>query len=154
MIGINKNTAFLWRNKICDSLNLILAEVTLEGIIEEDETYFRLSYKGSKVDERKPCKRGSSIFHKGRKRGLSKEQVCAPCATNRGGQSVAKVGHGSYAGVESVLSGHIAKDSTICADGASVYNRLAAEHELTRVHVDEYSSNNWCYSIQHVNAYP
>ena len=62
---------------------------------------------------------------------------------NRSGQSVAKVaetGKGSYAGLEAVLGGHIAEASTVCADGASVYNRLASEHELNRVMVDAFSS--------------
>ena len=156
LIGVNRNTAFLWRHKICDSLNLILENITLSGIVEADETYFRLSYKGGKAEGRKPRKRGSSIFHKGRKRGLSFEQVCVPCAVNRSGQSVAKVsetGKGSYAGIEAVLGGHIAEASTVCADGASVYNRLASEHGLNRVMVDAYSSKKGCYSIQHINAY-
>ena len=87
---------------------------------------------------------------------ISFEQVCVPCAVNRSGQSVAKVaetGKGSYAGLEAVLGGHIAENSIVCADGASVYNRLASERGLNRVMVGAYSSKKGCYSIQHINAY-
>lgn len=79
-LGVNKNTTFLWRHKLCDSLSSIMESVKFGEIVEADETYFRVSYKGSAEPlPRKTRKRGSSIFHKDRKRGLSDEQVCVPC---------------------------------------------------------------------------
>lgn len=55
--------------------------------MEADETFFPLSYKGnhrksSFVMPRKAHKRGSSTHT----RGLSKEQVCVPCAIDRKSQ--------------------------------------------------------------------
>lgn len=38
--GIHRNTAFLWRHKILDALPNIADDVTLDGIIEADETFF------------------------------------------------------------------------------------------------------------------
>lgn len=157
MVGINRNTAFLWRHKICESLNAIMDEIKLSGIVEADETYFRVSYKGGEVlEDRKPRKRGSSIFHKDKKRGLSSEQVCVPTAVNRSGQSVAKiaeVGKGSYKGVEAVIGSHIEKGSTICADGAAWYGRIATKHGLKRVRVGAKDSKKGKEGIQHVNQY-
>ena len=52
------------RHRILDCLNIILGKGYVSGIVESDETYFRLSYKGhhSKgnnfVMPRKPHKRG------------------------------------------------------------------------------------------------
>lgn len=45
--GIHRNTAFLWRHKILDALQNMADDVTLDGIIEADETFFAISYKGN-----------------------------------------------------------------------------------------------------------
>lgn len=37
--GIHRNTAFLWRHKILDALQNMADDVTLDGIIEADETF-------------------------------------------------------------------------------------------------------------------
>lgn len=157
MVGINKNTAFLWRHKICESLNNIMNGVKLGGIVEADETYFRVSYKGGEVlEDRKPRKRGSSMFHKDKKRGLSSEQVCVPTAVNRSGKSVAKiaeVGKGSLKGVEAVIGDHLEAGSTLCADGAAWYGRIATKHGMKRVRVGAKESKKGKEGIQHVNAY-
>lgn len=44
---INRNTAFVWRHKILDALALLATkQKRLGGIVEADETFFPLSYKG------------------------------------------------------------------------------------------------------------
>lgn len=45
--GIHRNTAFLWRHKILDALQNMADDVPLDGIIEADETFFAISYKGN-----------------------------------------------------------------------------------------------------------
>ena len=90
--GINKDTAFIWRHKILDALQNMQAEVTLEGIVEADEAFFPISYKGNHKKSvifkmpRKAHKRGKQTH----KRGLSREKVCVPCAVTRNGLSLAK----------------------------------------------------------------
>ena len=80
--GIHRNTAFLWRHKILDALQNMADDVTLDGIIEADETFFAISYKGNHSKSktfampRKAHKRGHSTHI----RGLSQEKVCVPCA--------------------------------------------------------------------------
>ena len=87
--GIHRNTAFLWRHKILDALQNMADDVTLDGIIEADETFFAISYKGNHSKSktfampRKAHKRGHSTHI----RGLSKEKVCVPCAVNRNGKA-------------------------------------------------------------------
>lgn len=67
--------------------------VELEGISECDETFFALSYKGNRKAfseggiERDAHKRGGEVHT----RGLSKEQVCVPCAVDRKHKSVSKI---------------------------------------------------------------
>ena len=156
--GINKNTAFLWRHKICDSLVSIMDKVSMSGIVEADETYFRVSYKGNrkvfKSGEagRSRRKRGTSLLYKNRKRGLSREQVCVPCAINRSGLSVSKIGglgKASYNGINSVIGSHIATGSILCADGATAYDTLAQKNGLDRASVNPFG----LYNIQRMNSY-
>lgn len=74
--GIHRNTAFLWRHKILDALQNMADDVTLDGIIEADETFFAISYKGNHSKSktfampRKAHKRGHSTHI----RGLSQER--------------------------------------------------------------------------------
>lgn len=155
---INKNTAFLWRHKLCDSLKGIMDEVTMSGIVEADETYFRISYKGNKkafqngLTGRNKRKRGTSILYHDRKRGLSKEQVCVPCAINHNGLSVSKIsglGKATYNGISSVISRHIKAGAILCADGAAAYDILAYDKKLERAEISSYG----VYNIQRMNSY-
>lgn len=84
---INLHTAFNWRHKILDALQNMQDEVKLNGVIQSDETYFPLSFKGHHKHftlPRSSRKRGHSFSV----RGLSKELVCVPCTVNLNGLSV------------------------------------------------------------------
>jgi len=75
-----------------DALHQIAVKTRLDGIIEADETFFRVSFKGNhkKSSFKMPLearKRGGSAH----KRGLSTEQVCVPCAIDRNGHSYSKI---------------------------------------------------------------
>ena len=72
--GLSVKTAFIWRNKILNALAKRSENSgrQLKGIVEADEVFFRVSYKGSRHLPRKAHKRGGSV----KKRGHSREQVC------------------------------------------------------------------------------
>jgi transposase-like protein len=133
--GINKNTAFYWRHKILDALQNMADEVTLNGIVEADETFFSVSYKGnhknskSFVMPRKAHYRGSQTHT----RGLSSEKVCVPCAVNRSGLSLAKVsnlGRVSTKNLHSLFNGRIAENSTLVTDEMNSYIKFADKNSL------------------------
>ncbi|GFL83473.1 hypothetical protein TUM15787_00760 [Neisseria gonorrhoeae] len=87
---INLATAFTWRHKILDALQNMMNEVELDGIVQADETYSTISYKGHHKNFNLPRpahKRGTRAT----KRGISKEQVCVPCGINLDGKSVARI---------------------------------------------------------------
>ncbi len=46
--NIDLHTSFDWRHKILDALQNMHSETQLNGIIESDETYFKLSFNGNK----------------------------------------------------------------------------------------------------------
>ena len=135
--GISNDTAFTWRHKVLDALQQMAESVKLDGLVEADETFFPVSYKGNHTKgtfrmPRKPHKRG----HMTKLRGLSKEKVCVPCAVNRSGLSIAKISNLARiktAGLEEVLSDRIEPDSHIITDKASAYQKYAAAHSLDLV---------------------
>ncbi len=150
--GIHRNTAFYWRHKILDALQNMANSVKLNGIIEVDETFFSVSYKGSHNLPRQAHKRGGEVHI----RGLSREKVCVPCAVNRSGLSIAKtsnLGRVSTQAIHNVYDGRIVQDSTIVTDKASAYIRFAEANELNLVQLKNGVAKKGIYNIQHINNY-
>lgn len=91
---ISMSTAFTWRHKILDTFSELQEKTYLTGIVEADESFFNVSFKGNYsisrnfTMPRKAHKRGSDVHAK----GLSSEKVCVPCAVNDAGISYAKPG--------------------------------------------------------------
>ena len=78
-MDISLPTAFAWRHKVPAALSRMPGP-RLSGVVEADETYFRLSFKGQRGDLPRPArKRG----RKSKKRGISKEKVRVLTATDR-----------------------------------------------------------------------
>ena len=155
---ISNYTAFLWRHKILDALQNMQDEVMLNGIVEADETFFAVSYKGNHkhsktfVMPRKAHRRGSSIHT----RGLSKEQVCVLCAVNRNGLSYAKVGKlgkVSQECVELAFKNRIKKSSILCTDKEKSYRKFSDNMGLPLIQLDTGKSKKGIYHIQHINNY-
>ena len=157
--GIHYNTAFRWRHKVLDALQQMAAGVELEGIVEADETFFDVSYKGNHtrsrtfIMPRAPHKHGKSS----NKRGLSYDKVCVPCAVNRTGLSIAKVANLAKAtkkGIKAVLNGRIKQGSTLVTDKESSYVSLASADKLGHIRLkSNLDSRSGIYHIQHVNNY-
>lgn len=156
--GINLKTSFFWRHKILNSLCQMEDTVELEGISECDETFFALSYKGNRKAfseggiERDAHKRGGEVHT----RGLSKEQVCVPCAVDRKHKSVSKIaclGACSHGSLNHVLGNKFAKGTCICTDGNSAYQRFAKENNLELVQLTGGKMTKGIFHIQHLNSY-
>lgn len=155
--GIHRNTAFTWRHKIIDALQDTAQRTNLNGIIEADETFFPVSYKGNHkkstfVMPRKAHRRGKST----RTRGLSREQVCVPCAADRNGNSVSKIatlGRVRTKDLHGVYDGRIKVDSTLCTDKMNSYVRFANSNNITLVQLKTGKSKKGNYHIQHINSY-
>ena len=131
--------------------------VTLNGIIEADETFFSLSYKGNHKNgmfkmPRKAHKRG----HMTHIRGLSKEKVCVPCAVNRNGLSIAKatnLGRVSTQDLHSLYDNRIAENSTLVTDIMNSYTRFANKNGLELIQLKGSKTIKGIYNIQHINNY-
>ena len=155
--GMNKDTAFVWRHKILDALQNMADSVKLSGIIEGDETFFPISYKGNHKKSEFVMPRES--HHRGKQthvRGLSHEKVCVPCAVNRNGLSIAKIsnlGKVSSKNLHNVFDSRIARNSILCTDGMNSYVHFAQKNHIELIQLKSGKSKKGSYHIQHINAY-
>lgn len=153
--NINVATAFAWRHKILDALQNMMAEVELDGIVEADETYSTISYKGHHRDFKLPRpahKRGTRAG----KRGISKEQVCVPCGINLDGKSVAKIsnlGKPSLKDLQKVLSDKVAAGSVFVTDSLRPYQKLSLDMNLSHIRIPRGRRSVGAFNIQTVNNY-
>lgn len=153
--NINLATAFAWRHKILDALQKMMNNVELNGIIQADETFTTISYKGNHRNFKLPRpshKRGT----KASKRGLSKEQVCIPVAVNLNGLSVAKIanlGRPNVADLQKVLNGKIAQNSVFVTDLLRSYQKLSFNMKLHHIQIPRNKFKSGVFNIQIVNNY-
>lgn len=144
-----------WRHKLHGAVSNIQKEVKLNGVIEFNETYPAVSYKGnhSKKDfimPRESHKRGSQV----RKRGLSDELLCIPCAVDAVGNVIGrsiKCGAVSYAGLCALYGeDKIEDNSIIVTDSCKAYILLASDRSSEPVQIPAGEHTNGDYNIQNV----
>lgn len=160
--SISVHTSFIWRHKVLDVLSKYqtMLKEKLMGVVEADETFFHLSFKGARniqrVYGRKAHRRGNSI----KKRGLSIEQVCVPCAVSTRGKALSQVGKLGTVNLDALamtLGGRIEPESVLCSDRASAYiqfcKRFHLYHNNSGLRHVEKLLNAHSNTIQHINAY-
>lgn len=156
--GIHRNTAFYWRHKVLDALQDMANSVVLDGIVEADEAFFPVSYKGNHSKDanfampRAAHKRGGET----RVRGLSREQVCVPCAVNRSGMAIAaptNLGRVSSKDIKSLLGSRIDNRATLVTDKMNSYIRFAKDEGISLIQVKSGRSKRGIYNVQRVNSY-
>ena len=154
--SISLDTSFHIRHRLMSLLANNKSE-HLEGIVEIDETFFRLSHKGER-GIKKPRKRGGSSVYK--KKGIKHprvKQVPVLVACDRQGNLTdAVLTRVSSDDLYHHLSGRIKPETPLCADA-----HLAHEHVSKRLKVvlkEIVSSSkiavlDGVFHIQHVNGY-
>lgn len=155
---ISCTTAFAWRHKILDALQYMADDVVLDGIVEADETFYPISYKGNHKKSKtfkmpRPARR---TVEKDKKRGISKQKVCVLCAVNRNGLSIAKIGNLGRASANDlhfVFDNRIHPNAVLCTDGLNSYRPFAEEVGLKLVQTKGIESRRGEYNIQHINSY-
>ena len=156
--GISHKTAFYWRHKVMASLSEVLAgKLTLQDIVEADETFFPVSYKGnhkkskSFVMPRKPRHRGNEVH----KRGISTEQVCVSCMVdNHNNQQAEIAGLGRITTNQLFNLNKIKSGAILITDKASAYKKYAEKFGFDLIQLKsgkEYKRG--MYSLGHINAF-
>lgn len=160
--SISVTSAFCWRHKILDALKEVTDRVCLDGIVEADEIFFNVSYKGNHKKSRqfkmprKAHKRGNAIHRK----GLSSEKVCVPCAVDDKGISFArpvKLGKVSSECLIEAFGRIISPSAILCTDNEKAYRTLARNNDIRLIQTDSdkriIQQNDITYDIQRINAY-
>lgn len=116
--GISVVTAFMWRHKILDALIEQAKTVKLKGNVEADETFFKLSFKGSRnlPNDRKPYRRGTPA--------KKNEIMSVSCAIDRGNNILSKLvcyGVIKSEHIRNLFDDHIVRGSWLCTDGLRTY---------------------------------
>ena len=150
-LEISTRTAFYWRHKILNALKKIIAP-QLNGIVEADETFFRLSYKGQKKDlPRRAHKRGGQAG----KRGASKQQVCVLTAIDRNKSNWMKavcLGHMSTLNLEDNFANQVTADSVLVTDKHRAYIKFCENKKLQHEAAYAGTRRPGAYHMQNVNA--
>ena len=156
-VDINIATSFFWRHKILEAIKTYMGFGSVEGIIEADETFFDISYKGNHkksktfIMPREPHERGE----KAEKRGISKEKVCVACAIDRSGNIIMDLiclGRMTHKELGEFYNGHVENSSIFCTDSHKSYIKFAQGLGLDHKQVKSGHHTEGLYHIQHINA--
>ena len=157
-LNLTIKTLFYMRHRILDIVNLIIKDKELEGVVEADQTYFRVSYKGNHSKSstftmpREPRKRGGES----NLRGLSIEQVAVETAMDRNNTMlVGKVSLGNVSAnkLKIFYNGKIDKDAIFCTDIHKSYAKMAKDFNLNHKQINGKYYVNGIWHIQHINAF-
>lgn len=130
--GISVRTAFIWRHKILSALQNDQDNRVMAGIIEADEKYFSLSFKGNHkkskdfVMPREAYRRGSD------NRSNNLPKACVMCAVERNGQSygeVLGVGQSTKKMVTHAFEKRVVPDSIMLSDGGKAISNYLSKKE-------------------------
>ncbi len=159
--GISVPTAFKWRHKIMAVLQRDQEERKLNGLVETDDMFFSISYKGNHTKSSR-----FSMPRKAHKRGNDTKvqpcgKVCVLCAMERGGQAygeVMGVGTVSQPMLAYAFQNRLGTDSVVVADRAhsikSYFDKTPIELIQVAAHVGKQGTPpqiKGSFHIQNIN---
>lgn len=152
---ISLPTAFNMRHRILNILASAHKESQLDGIVEADETFFDLSFKGNHSHStfqlpRAPHHRG----HTQTQRGSCLHKVCLLTAIDRESDTffrVSNLGTPTTSDVNDALHASMPAGTTLCTDRASSYITFAKLESLDLVQLRGGRISHGIFHIQNVN---
>ena len=146
-------TSWVWRHKVLDALaQYQQSQPRMTNVVEADDTFFALSFKGGKPKGRKVHRRGE----KATKRGTSREKVCVSCAVERNGQLYSKVsalGKPTAEALREVFRNRFSKEAIMCTDSDTAYVKYAKRRKLDHIKVPNGTKKLDTYHVQNINNY-
>ena len=132
--GISVRTAFIWRHKILMILQQDQSNRIMAGIIEADETYFPISYKGNHKKSKRFVMPREAYCRGSDNRSNNVPKACVMCAVERNGQSYSEVlgdGQSTTKMVNYAFEKRVAPDSIMLTDGGrAMYNYFSKKKDV------------------------
>lgn len=154
-MGVNKNTVFLLRHKVLDTISEIRKTIKLQGEVEADETYESINLKGTKKEKMPRFSKPRSTKG-GSKRGISNHQICIASAIDENDRCFLEiVGTGPITSneVENAFVNKLGNISKFITDCKSSYEKFAKDNHipLEQVKSGTYINSNG-YSLANINS--
>ena len=161
---ISVKTSFLWRHRILDVLENPNKNVLLKGVVETDETFFGISFKGNTPnfikfygctpDERYKYLRDNPDE---RPRG-TKDCGCVCCGVSKNRTSLSRATNISRASSPDLFRffrGTLDRNSLLCSDKHPAYREFAdvARMNLLQFKGDKAEAKTGDFNIQRINSY-
>lgn len=148
-------SSFQLRHRILDILTASQPTATLDGIIEADETFFDLSFKGNhKADGFKMPRDSHRRGHTSVQRGHSLHKVCVVTAVDRENDTnavISNLGVASASDIVDAIGSDVQPASVLCTDQSTSYRLLVANNHLDLVQLKGGKIKRGIYHIQNVN---
>lgn len=161
---ISVRTAFIWRHKILNALRKDQSVRAMAGIVEIDEVYVSISYKGNHKKSKRFTMPREAYKRGGESKTKAGSRACVMCAVERNGQTYGEVlGQGvpSFSQLAYAFEDRIMPESIVISDKASstkAYFKTRETVELIQLaaHANRYQQNSppeirGAYHIQNVN---
>lgn len=152
------STSFRWRHRFLQAKTA--NSEALSGIVEADETFFRLSYKGSRrwrSEQNPPDRAAKKRGSKAQKRGLNHEHVPVLVTRDRSGSTRACVLENRSADAIDVAIGTaLPKDGILCSDAWDAFGVVARKHDIRHEPInlsDGERVRDKIWHIQNANAH-
>lgn len=141
------------RIKIISTMKMFQKDIMLKDIIQVDEKYIRLSFKGTRTEKmpRKSKESGSSD----KTIGISNEQVCVVIAIDSNDKFLIKVaglGPASTNMIENSIGNNILSGSILVTDSKSSYKKFANNHDLKLIQIKPHKYTNGKYNLAELNS--
>ncbi|MBQ4333440.1 MAG: IS1595 family transposase [Clostridia bacterium] len=125
--GISYRTAFIWRHKILNALQKDQNGRTLGGIVEVDDLFMSINYKGNHTKSKRFCMPRPAYKRGTDNRSSSGGKACVMCAVERNGQTYAEVlgkGNATESQLAYAFADRIVQDSIVLTDKAHTFKRF------------------------------
>lgn len=163
---ISVRTAFIWRHKILNALQRDQDNRVMAGIIEADEMFLPISYKGNHKNTRRFVMPRAAFQRGSDNRSNNAPKACIMCAVERNGQSYGEVlgaGQPTTKMVDHAFGKRIISDSIMLADGAlAMKNYFSKKEDVALIQLKSSTSGSHrggdpeirgIYHIQTVNNF-
>jgi len=150
-LGIDKSTVFESQIRIFDALDQ-LNDSKLSGVVQIDEKYIRINFKGTPRDKmpRPSRKNGNTNLTS----GISKDQICVIVAFDSNGNILIKVvgnGNASTNMISNALENKIDPNSILVTDSKNSYDKFAKDNNLQLIKIPSGMHKIDGYTINSVN---